>query len=68
MVLIECPSQSVMMFKDQLFDASQVMRSHSPVASQTDDRRQPEFAFTVGSPYVNVRWLLSLIRVKVKPE
>jgi len=57
-----------MMFKNQLFDASQVMRSHSPVAGQPDRRHQPEFAFTVGSPNMNVRWLLSLIRVKVKPE
>ena len=57
-----------MMFKNQLFDAPQIMRSHSPVARQTDGRHQPELAFTLGCPNVNVRWLLSLIRVKVKPE
>jgi hypothetical protein len=68
MVLIECPSQNVMMFKNQLFNASQVVGPHSPVASQADSRRQPKLALTLGSPNVNVRWLLSLIRVEVEPE
>jgi hypothetical protein len=44
MVLIECPSQNVMMFKNQLFNASQVVGPHSPVASQADSRHQPELA------------------------
>jgi hypothetical protein len=68
MVLIECPSQNVMMFENQLLDAPQVMSSHSPVGSQADGRRQPKLALTLGRPHVNVRWLLSLIRVEVEPE
>jgi len=57
-----------MMFKNQLLNASQVVGPHSPVASQADGRHQPELALTLGSPNVNVRWLLSLIRVEVEPE
>jgi hypothetical protein len=57
-----------MMFKNQLFDPAQVMGSHSPVGGQADRRGQPKLALTVGRPHVNVRWLLSLIRVEVKPE
>jgi hypothetical protein len=68
MVLIECLSQNVLMFKNQLFNASQVVGSHSPVAGQADGRHQPELALTLGCPNMNVRRLLSLIRVKVKPE
>jgi hypothetical protein len=68
MVFIECPSQNVMMFENQLFNASQVVRPHAPVAGQADGRRQPKLTLTLGRPNVNVRWLLSLIRVKVKPE
>jgi hypothetical protein len=68
MVLIECPSQNVVMFKNQLFNASQIVGPHSPVSGQPDGRRQPKLTLTVGSPHVNVRWLLSLVRVEVKPE
>jgi len=57
-----------MMFKNQLLNPSQVVRSHSPVAGQANGRHQPKLALTIGSPNVNVRWFLSLIRVKVKPE
>ncbi len=57
-----------MMFENQPLDAPQVIRPHSPVGSQTDGRRQPKLALTLGRPNVNVRWLLSLIRVEVEPE
>jgi len=57
-----------MMFKNQLLNPSQVVRSHSPVAGQANGRHQPKLALTIGSPNVNVRWFLSLIPVKVKPK
>jgi len=57
-----------MMFENQLLNAPQVMRPHSPVRRQADGRRQPKLALTLGRPNVNVRWLLSLIRVEVEPE
>jgi hypothetical protein len=68
MVLIECLSQNVMMFENQLFNASQVVRSHSPVSRQADGRHQPKLALTLGRPDMNMRWLPSLIRVEVEPE
>ena len=57
-----------MMFKDQLLNASEFVGSHPPVAGQPDRRLQPELTLPIRSPHVDVRWLLSLIRVEVKPE
>jgi hypothetical protein len=56
------------MFKDQLLNASEFVGSHPPVAGQPDRRLQPELTLPIGSPHVDVRWLLLLIRVEVKPE
>ncbi len=57
-----------MMLKYQLFDAPQVVRSHPPIGRQPDGWRQPKLALPVGSPHMNVRGLLPLIGIKVKPE
>jgi hypothetical protein len=66
MVFIECPSQNVMMFKNQLLDAPQVLRPHAPVAGQTDGWLQPELTLSIGSSDMNVRWFVSLIRVEME--
>jgi hypothetical protein len=57
-----------MMFKNQLFDASEIVRSHAPVAGQPDGRLQPELTLPVRRPHVDVRRLPPLIRVEVEPE
>jgi hypothetical protein len=57
-----------MMFENQLLNAPQVVRPHSSVACQSYRRLQPELTLAFRCPNVDVRWLLSLIRVKVKPK
>ncbi len=57
-----------MMFKNQLLNAPQIVLSHSPVAGQPDGRLQPEPTLPVGSSHMDVRRLLSLIGLEVKPE
>jgi len=61
MVLIECPSQKFMVFEHQLFNSSQIVRSDSPISSETYRWRQPELTLTVWRPNVDVWWLLSFI-------
>ncbi len=57
-----------MMFKNQLLNASERLRSYSPVSGQPDGRLHPEFTLPVWSPHVDVRGLLPLIRVEVESE
>lgn len=66
MVLVECFCQSSMMRKDQLFNLSHGVTRNTTVAGQRDGRFEPEFAFSVGCPHVDVRRFLSFIGVEVK--
>lgn len=56
------------MLKHQFFNLSEVLRGNSPVRRQGNGRGKPEFAFALGSPYVDVGRLLPLVGVKVKSE
>jgi|GEM_PF-7093918 len=50
-----------MVFEHQLFNSSQIVRSDSPISSETYRWRQPELTLTVWRPNVDVWWLLSFI-------
>jgi hypothetical protein len=47
---------------------AQVLSSHSAIVSQADSRLEPEFALSVSSSDVDVRWLVSFIGVEMEPE
>lgn len=57
-----------MMLENQLLNAAQIVGSNSTVARQADRRLQPEFAFTIRCPNMNMGRFMTLVRVKMKPE
>jgi hypothetical protein len=56
------------MLKDQSFDASKIMSTHSPVTGKHDCWDQPKLAFPVRSPHMDVSRFMAFIREKVKSE
>ena len=50
MAFIICFSEFLLIFKNEAFDLSQIMRSYAPVACEKNGRLQPEFAVSVGRP------------------
>jgi hypothetical protein len=55
------------MLKDQFFDFSDRLRINAFVARQSY-RLQPEFAFTIRCRNMDVRWFVTFVGVKMKPE
>jgi hypothetical protein len=55
-------------FEDQLLDAAKVMRSYSPIVGQSNAWIEPEFALAIGSADMDMTWLMSFVRIKVKPK
>lgn len=68
MAFIICFFQFFLIFKNEAFDLSQVMRSYAPVACKKNGRLQPEFAVSVRRPDMDMRRLASLVGVEVKTE
>jgi hypothetical protein len=68
MIFIKCLSQIVQVFKNHPFNSPKVVAAHSAVAGKPNYRVQPEFTLAIGRPHTNVRWLVPLIRIQVKPE
>jgi hypothetical protein len=68
MAFIICFFQFFLIFKNEAFDLSQVMRSYAPVACKKNGRLQPEFAVSVRRPDVDMRRLASLVGLEVKTE
>lgn len=56
------------MFKNQLLDVPQVMRPHAAITRQTDAWIEPELTLAIRRADVDVRWLVALIGIKMKPE
>ena len=55
------------MLEYKTLDLSQCVGSQAPISRQ-DYWVQPELAFAVGGPNVNVRWFPSFVRVKMKSK
>jgi hypothetical protein len=68
MVLIECRPQQFLIFKNQLLDAAQIMRSDATVSCKQNSRLQPELTLAIGTPNVNVRRLFAFIRIEMKSK
>ena len=68
MAFIICFFQFLLIFENEPFDLSQVMRSYAPVACEKNGRLQPEFAVSVRRPDMDMRRLTSLVGVEVKAE
>jgi len=68
MVLIESSPQLLLVFENQLFDTAQIMCSDSTIVGESDVRLEPEFSLAVGSADVVMSWLMSFVRIKVKPK
>ena len=61
-------SKCLLIFKNEAFDLTKIMRPHTSVTSQKNGGFQPEFAFSIWSADMDVRWLVTFITVEVKPE
>ena len=57
-----------LVLENQLLDSAKIMCSHSPILSQSNRGIEPEFALALRRAYVNVRWLMAFVRIKVKPK
>jgi hypothetical protein len=68
MAFIICFSEFLLIFKNEAFDLSQIIRSYAPVACEKNGRLQPEFAASVGCPDMDMGRLTSLVGVEVKTE
>jgi hypothetical protein len=58
----------LLVFENQLLDAAKVMRSYSPIVGQSNARIEPESALAIGSADMDMTWLMSFVRIKVKPK
>jgi hypothetical protein len=67
MVFIVFFDQKLPVFKHEPFDLPYVMRRHAIIACQPY-RRKPELAFSIRAADMNMRRLVSLVRVKMKTE
>lgn len=67
-MFIKCFLQFLVVIVDQLLNAAEIVSFHAPVVCQNDGRIEPEFAFTVRSPDMNVNGFLSFIGIEMKPE
>lgn len=56
------------MLENQKFYVAEIMSFHTSVVSQNDGRIEPELAFSVRSPDMDVRGFLSFIGIEMKPE
>jgi hypothetical protein len=63
-----CLSQKLPVLKDQLLDSAQIMRPHAAVSGQADRWSKPELALPIGSADMHMWRLITLIRIKMKPE
>ncbi len=68
MAVIICFSELLLVFENQTFDLTQVVRSDASVACQKNGRFQPEFAVSVRCPDMDMRGLIALVRIKMKSE
>jgi len=68
MAFIICFFQFLLIFENEAFDLSQVMRSYAPVACEKNGRLQPKLAVSVRCADMDMGRLTSLVGIKVKTE
>jgi hypothetical protein len=56
------------MLEKQLFDPAKIVTPYSAIPRQSNAWIEPKFAFAIRRPHVYVSWLMSFVRVKVKPK
>jgi hypothetical protein len=65
MDIMECLCQELLMLENQTLDISQYVCSKAAIVSE-HYRIEPEFAFAIGRPNMDMPRLLSFIRIEMK--
>jgi hypothetical protein len=65
-VFIKGVSKRNMVLKDQFFNLSNLVRRNAPICSESDTRFEPELAFSIGRPNVDMGRFPPLVGVKVE--
>jgi len=68
MAVIICFSECLLILENEVLNLAEVMRSHSPIASQKNRWFQPEFAVSVRCSDMDMRRFVALVGIKVKSE